>query len=85
MMRMNIEKQDELERTNLAARTQKLRDNNYAVKNANDLSKTIKDEAARKEKEEYENIHQYNLQKQQREYEAQEEARIVREEKEREI
>tara|TARA_B110000285_G_scaffold42464_1_gene47090 strand:+ start:995 stop:1183 length:189 start_codon:yes stop_codon:yes gene_type:complete len=62
-----------------------LRDNNYAVKNANDLSKTIKDEAARKEKEEYENIHQYNLQKQQREYEAQEEARIVREEKEREI
>jgi hypothetical protein len=35
----------------------------HQVKAANDLSKVIKDEAARKEKQEYENIHQYNLQK----------------------
>ena len=56
-----------------------------SVKAANDLSKTIKDEAARKEREEYENIHAYNMQKQQREFELQVEAKIIREEKEREI
>jgi len=36
----------------------------HSVKDANDLSKTIKDEVVRKEKEEYANIHTYNLQKQ---------------------
>ena len=41
----------------------------HSVKAANDLSKTIKDVAARKEREEYENIHTYNMQKQQREFE----------------
>jgi len=63
-MRMNMDAQDEMEKTAVAARALKLRNMSHSVKEANDLSKTIKDEAVRKEKEEYANIHQYNLQKQ---------------------
>ncbi len=39
------------------------------VKAANDLGMTIKAEAVAKEKQEYANIHAYNQQKQQREFE----------------
>ena len=50
MMKMNMDEQDRLEKEQQMARSKKLRDMSYQVKVANDLSKTIKDVAAEKER-----------------------------------